>query len=237
MDNVEVLEAIRQIEGADDSAIVLEKYTEFIEAFGFSGVLIGHMVDPQKTGVGDDFGVSTWPTELMKIRRDRMAFIHDPVIKYALRTMRPFRWDEAYAHANRFGTEVIEDVRDFGLGEGIMLPMIALDAPPGGISLGAEKLTITDRDMPVIQLVSQHCYFKLQRLFGPYPFEVGAELTRKEIDALHFAASGKTAWETSIILGTSETAVKDALKRARQKLDASNGTQAVAKAMARRLII
>ena len=231
------LDSIQAIENAKTAESVVQFYSRYIEQHGFTGMLAGHLVNPFNIGNETPFGVTTWPTALMLERRSRMAFIHDPVIKYALRTQRPFRWSTAYKHATRYGLEVTKDARDFGMGDGLMLPMIDMDSTPGGISLSAEKLDFDKSELPHIQLVSQHCYYKLQRLLGPFPYEVSAELTQKESDALQFAASGKTAWETGIILGLTETSVKDALKRASRKLEATNKTHAVASAMAKRLIV
>ena len=233
----EILDVIHLIETANGMEEVLAVYTPFVECFGFSGLMIGHLVDPAKTGHGTSLGFSNWPTELMQKRRDSMAFVHDPIIKYALRTQRPFFWSEAFSYANRIATSVIQDIQDFDLRDGLMLPMIEIDSLPGGISLATQTIAITSKEIPSIQLVSQHCFYKLQRLAGPFKFEISAHLSEREVNVLDLASRGKTSWETGIVLGMPETAVKAALKRACRKLDAVNKTQAVANAMARRIIL
>lgn len=61
-------------------------------------------------------------------------------------------------------------------------------------------------------------------------------VSAKELDCLRWTAAGKTAWEASKILGISERTVRFHLNAAREKLSCATTTQAVAKAVARRLI-
>ncbi len=74
-----------------------------------------------------------------------------------------------------------------------------------------------------------------QNLAGkPAPREV--RLTPRERECLTWAARGKTAWETAVILSNSESAVKKHLAAASEKLDARTRTQAVALALVRGFI-
>jgi DNA-binding CsgD family transcriptional regulator len=61
-------------------------------------------------------------------------------------------------------------------------------------------------------------------------------VSARELDCLRWVAAGKSAWEASIILGISERTVRFHLNSAREKLDCTTTTQAVAKAVAQQLI-
>ena len=61
-------------------------------------------------------------------------------------------------------------------------------------------------------------------------------VSARELDCLKWAAAGKSAWEASVILGISERTVRFHLNAAREKLDCTTTTQAVAKAVSRHLI-
>ncbi len=61
-------------------------------------------------------------------------------------------------------------------------------------------------------------------------------MSARELDCLRWTAAGKTAWEASRILGISERTVRFHLNAAREKLNCATTTQAVAKAVARRMI-
>jgi DNA-binding CsgD family transcriptional regulator len=64
----------------------------------------------------------------------------------------------------------------------------------------------------------------------------GLIMSARELDCLRWTAAGKTAWEASRILGISERTVRFHLNAAREKLNCATTTQAVAKAVARRMI-
>ena len=63
-----------------------------------------------------------------------------------------------------------------------------------------------------------------------------ASLSPREIECLKWAAAGKTTWETGAVMNISEATVKFFIENARSQLSAVNKTQAVAKAIAARLI-
>jgi len=57
------------------------------------------------------------------------------------------------------------------------------------------------------------------------------ELTSREKECLSWTAAGKTSWEISQILRLSESTITFHLKNAIQKMDVTNRSQAVAKAL------
>ncbi len=61
-------------------------------------------------------------------------------------------------------------------------------------------------------------------------------LSARQVECLSWAARGKTRFETATILGIGNATVKEHIKEAARKLDASNTTQAVAIACMRGLI-
>lgn len=65
----------------------------------------------------------------------------------------------------------------------------------------------------------------------PFLDKHAINLTRREIECLHWAAAGKTAWETSCILSIAERTVFVHMDNAKKKLDAKTLPQAVATAV------
>jgi LuxR family transcriptional regulator, quorum-sensing system regulator BjaR1 len=59
----------------------------------------------------------------------------------------------------------------------------------------------------------------------------GLTLSRREQEALQWAAEGKTEWEIGTILGLSEHTAEKFIRSACSKLHASNRTHAVARAI------
>jgi DNA-binding CsgD family transcriptional regulator len=56
-------------------------------------------------------------------------------------------------------------------------------------------------------------------------------LSARELDCLHWAALGKTSWETALILGLSEHTINFHVKNACAKLGADNRRAAVVMAI------
>ncbi|WP_431825942.1 LuxR C-terminal-related transcriptional regulator [Burkholderia sp. F1] len=64
-----------------------------------------------------------------------------------------------------------------------------------------------------------------------------ATLSMRECEVLRWAAEGKTAYEIGIILGLTERTINFHISRSIAKLDASNKTNAVVKAVLMGLIV
>ncbi len=236
-DEIDVLGAVRKMSAAQSADEIVQIFANSISPLGVTGVLIGHIVDYETLKNGQPMRLGTWPTELMRARIENRAVIHDPVIAYALRTSRPFRWETAYQHASRYGLKIANLAEDYGLKDGIMFPIISVEATRGGVSIGGAKLAVQSEQIMPLSLLANHCYVALERMLGPFRFEIKASLSALETDVLHYAACGKSAWETSQILHMTEGAVKASIKRARHKLGAVNTPQAVASAMRQNLLV
>ena len=63
-----------------------------------------------------------------------------------------------------------------------------------------------------------------------------SRLTQRERDSLFFLSEGRSEWEISEIFGISETAVRDLVQDAQDKLGAVSRLQAIARLVHRRLI-
>ncbi len=234
---LDILAAVRAMSRAGNAEEIVQTFSKAIEPLGVTGVFIGHIVDYEQVRHGNPMRIATWPTELMKARLENRAIIHDPIISYALQTSRPFRWSTAIQYANRYGRKIVDATSEYGLKDGVLFPIIGVESTRGAVSIGGEKLTLGDDDMMPISLLANHCYIELERSLGPFPFEIKSTLTSLETDVLHYAAKGKTAWETSQILHLTEDSVKASIKRARAKLGAVTTAHAVACAMRQNLLI
>ncbi len=67
--------------------------------------------------------------------------------------------------------------------------------------------------------------------------EVVQRLTPRELEVLHWAYIGKTNWEIGTLLGITEFTVKNHMRSIMQKMQASNRTHAVTKAVDAKLLL
>ncbi|MDP3458962.1 MAG: LuxR family transcriptional regulator [Hyphomonas sp.] len=236
-DGHSVLEAIRTIQAAETPEATLAVLSAFIEGYGFDRIFLGQLVNPANVPMKDILYMSDWPDELKQQRRSQMAILHDPIAICALRSKRPFTWAEARAHASRMGRRVVDLVHDYGITDGMMFPMHALQSVSGGVSLGGSRKTdLSATQVRELEIVCSTAYYHLEAMLGPFPYQKLAELTRRETECVQFAAAGKSNWEIAKILGIEEDTVKKTMQRAGTKLQAVNRAHIVAVAIAKHQI-
>jgi LuxR family quorum sensing-dependent transcriptional regulator len=236
-DGAAVLDAIRSIQATEAADETLGVLSSFVEAYGFERIFLGQLVNPANVPLKDILYLSDWPEELKEHRRRQMAILHDPIAICALRSKRPFSWAEAREHASRAGKIVVDMVHDYGITDGMMFPMHALESVSGGVSLGgSSRLELSPTQIRELEIVCQTVYYHLEEMLGPFPYQKLAELTRRETECVQFAAAGKSNWEIAKILGIKEDTVKKTLRRAGDKLETVNRAHLVASAIAKNQI-
>ncbi len=236
-DGSSVLAAIRAINETLVPEATLAELSAFVEKYGFEYIFLGQLVNPANVPLKDILYMSDWPDELKAQRRSQLAILHDPIAICALRSKRPFTWAEARVHASRLDRMVVDMVHDFGITDGMMFPMHALQSISGGVSLGSSRKTqLSPTQVLELEIVCQTAYFHLETMLGPFPYPKLAELTRRETECVQFAAAGKSNWEIAVILGIEEDTVKKTLRKAGDRLGAGNRAHIVATAIAKHKI-
>jgi len=109
---------------------------------------------------------------------------------------------------------------------------LVIKADEGAEDWQARRKTIAREFRALGQYFHQH----MLRIFG-CGNEKAIIVSAREIDCLKWMAAGKTAWEVSAILGISERTVRFHLNAAREKLECTTTTQAVAKAVSQQLFV
>ena len=223
-----ILATIRSINGSETQHQIIEHVAKFISNYGFERIFLGQLVNPASVQLKDIMYISNWPQELQERRQKQLAILHDPIARCALNTNRPFQWAEAYEYGTRVGQHVVDMVHDYGIYDGWMFPMHAMDSITGGVSIGGKSPDVSPDDVRAIEIVAQSAYYQLQDMLGPFPYQKVASLSLRETECVQLAAAGKTNWEIASILGIQEDSIKKTLKRAYKKLDAANRAHAVA---------
>jgi len=224
-----VLDSIQGIEESqsfDNTFAILRK---FVERAGGTSLLIGQVVNPVIRGKPlQSYGRSDWPSEYLKEWVENDYVIHDPITHLVLKASDPFDWDEAYEQGSEFGKKILDRAKEFGLTNGISIPIRTDYLPLGVVSIGYEGEFNSDY-LEYVEIVSIHAYTHAQSLRskdkGPTPIP----LSKREVEILTFTAAGKTAWEISVILGIADTTVKTHIRNIIGKMGTTNKTHAVMK--------
>jgi DNA-binding CsgD family transcriptional regulator len=163
----------------------------------------------------------------------------DPIIKEGLQRALPFDWSEV-----DIGPDAIQMLADFqthGLGmQGFSIPITDKSGRRALLSLNGRvdephwnsHVIRCSRDwIDLAQALHKKAIIELYGDVDPAP-----ALSPRELETLFWTARGKDYKEISMIVDVSEHTIRTYMRSARFKLDCSNLTQAVAKAIKLKLI-
>jgi DNA-binding CsgD family transcriptional regulator len=189
----------------------------------------------------DPFLAVTYSPSWIEHYKARNYVTIDPVIKDGFSNLLPVEWS-AYKTSTAKLKTFFGEATEFGVGRNGMtfavrgmsgdraLFTITTDASPREWNVDREYLK---RDF---QMLAYHVHNLVLRSESP-DRRPAPKLAPREIECLKWKASGKTDWETAMILGITEKTVRFYLDLARSKLDATNITHAVVKALNHNIIL
>lgn len=168
----------------------------------------------------------------------------DPVVEHSQHSVVPLPWDELGERIAQddLARKIFAEAAEFGLRSGVTLPMRGVHGDFSLWSLSSSEAPEVAYSriraiLPDLCLLALHLHEALDRLVESGVLEyVRPQLTARESECLLWAAEGKTAWETSQILGIAERTVIFHLQNAAEKLGCSNRQQAIARAIAQGLV-
>jgi len=156
----------------------------------------------------------------------------DPVLHKGLGASACFDWSHLGRDTDQSKT-FFGEAAEFRIGQnGLTIPIMGQGRPIALVSFTSNEkstnwhrfVTAQKNALHVVGVaIHEHVWMNAAPV-------VGQALSEREQECLNWAAMGKTAFETSIILGISERTVRHHLETSRKKLDASNITHAVVKA-------
>lgn len=168
-------------------------------------------------------------------------FTVDPIVRHCNRSTLPAIWDERAFHDD--ATQGFwEEAQAFGLQSGLSFAVHEQPGVTGIFSLSRDrKLDLPAQDLAALigraQVFASVLHHAVVRINLPSLLpRAHVHLTPRERECLKWTADGKTAWETSQILGIAERTAVFHMNNVIEKLGAANKTQAVVRAMALNLL-
>lgn len=156
----------------------------------------------------------------------------DAVCQQVYSTMSPFVWHEVEPRfASRDGAfQVAGEASEHGLADGYIVPVFSRDEWLSALSFGAPtKLELSQKERGALNLMAIYTSSAIERRQQRRP--VRGRLSAREREVLLWTSAGKSCWDVSVILGISEKTVRFHTAQIRAKLNASNTTHAVARAL------
>jgi LuxR family transcriptional regulator, quorum-sensing system regulator BjaR1 len=227
---IDVLDRLSTIEA------VMDATGQMLGRYGFARFSFSEM--PSNSDSMPDVVIAhRIPTELFELYVARRYADIDPCMRHLQRTTQPFKWRDVPYDAEREprAAELMTLVADFGLAQGLFVPIPSTAGTFGNVWMAGPTPELTGRTKPALHLIALYAFGRVHQLAGRLP-DQGPPLTAREREVLVWAAHGKSAWEIGEILGIAKRTVDEHAKTACLKLGAANRVQAVAIALRNRVI-
>jgi LuxR family quorum sensing-dependent transcriptional regulator len=176
--------------------------------------------------------LNCWPGGWLERYSSQNYFEVDPVGQNVLATTSPFLWGDApYRRDKTLSRRMMGEATEFGLKDGLCVPIHSATGWQSAFSFAHDcKIDAGPRELAAAHYLALTVYGRLRILHGE-ELPARRRLTPREREVLTWAAAGKSAWETSALLGISEATVITHLDHIRRKLNAANTTHAVVVAL------
>lgn len=177
------------------------------------------------------FGLHSMPEKWLNHYLDVQHFDHDPVFQHAVNSRRAATWSACRQEAVRAGGKersltVFSEAAEFGLTDGLILPMHGLGDHPGAVTYGGREPDLGPEAQMTLYLVGAYAYEGLRRLkegFKPVP----PFLTDQELEILRWTAEGKSATVIGAIVELSPHTVREYQQNIKSKYRVASLIQAV----------
>jgi LuxR family quorum sensing-dependent transcriptional regulator len=226
-----VFEFVETCETLSDVEVAMKAISSIVAELGFSSFivtglpLLNRPLEPLVL-------LDSWPDGWFERYCSQDYFEVDPVGQNVLATTSPFLWGDApYRKDKTLAKQMMGEAADFGLKDGFCVPIYSATGWQSAFSFAHDhQIDAGPRELAAAHLLALAAYGRLRILLGDNP-PARRKLTPREREVLTWASAGKSAWETSAVLGISEATVITHLDRIRRKLNAANTTQAVVVAL------
>lgn len=229
---IDIIEEIQTSNDLSDIKRVLVKIRKYL---GFSNVAYAVKI-PETFTKSSLLIISDYPHEWME-RYGEQGYINiDPVVSHCSNSQTPYLWERFNEHSDDRILNFVGEAAEFKLRDGISIGMPRFDGKTGVINLASDqKIALSpEQHRKIIACLNalqpciheRICHVTENARQNKKPF-----LTERERTCLVWVAEGKTAHDIAAILAISEATVVFHLKNSIQKLNATNRSQAIAKAV------
>ncbi len=191
---------------------------------------------------GDQFGCGTYSQEWQDRYQEQQYLRIDPVIIGCYQRFHPVDW-KRLDWSSKAARQFLAEAMEYGIGnQGFSVP---IRGPNGQFALFTSNHTCSDEDWAEFTDKNRRSLILVAHYFNEKALELEPDrapdanqaLSPREIDAMTLLAMGYSRAQVADTLSISEHTLRVYIESARFKLGALNTTHAVARAMARGLIV
>jgi LuxR family quorum sensing-dependent transcriptional regulator len=174
-----------------------------------------------------------WPRDWLNRYLNQNYFHADPVANHARQSGSPVHWSRSLPRQSpgSKGKRIMDEARDFGLAEGLTIPLHSKTGLDGLFSVAGLREPLSLQESRIFQIVAASAHARLLGLSAPRIIpEPGVHITRSESECLTWCAAGKTDREIGQITGRSPRTVQAHIANLQRKLSVVNRAQLIAEA-------
>jgi LuxR family transcriptional regulator, quorum-sensing system regulator BjaR1 len=161
----------------------------------------------------------------------------DPVAQHCFSTSDPFDWHSApYDNGDLAARRVMFEAGEFGLKDGLCVPIHTEDGMQGCVSLGGTYVDLDPDGRVMLHMLAIYAHARL-RYLRSVDLEKRYRLTDREREVLRWAAVGNSNQDIADILGITHRTVVAHISNASDKLGTLNRVHTVVEAYRQRLIL
>lgn len=225
----QVLDYVERLQGLDDAEAVTDCLLETARPLGFRSLAYGDLSIPKQEDEG--FFLNRWSEPLVEVYFEQGLGKADFLIPTAEHTYQPFTWIEAFEpyKSDRGAAELMDTLRQSGWTDGIAVPLHQGHGRVGMVSMPAERIDLSPRELAALRVMCIMTYLKAQELLSPASPEI--TLTPREIEVMTWVVAGKSDSEIGEILNISQSTTHFHVENAKRKLESTTRAQAAARAV------
>ena len=214
------------------------EFYRIIDFYGLKNISY-FCVEDTKNKLKEPIVLSTYTMQWQNFYRSNDLFLHDPVLYQTFFNILPTDW-QSYDISNIRAKNVISIGREYRIGDfGLSIPVRGPMVERAVVSLtydGTESSwnllkSSNIKDFVLISQLIHNTVIRIMNIRDHIDAPIKISLTPREMHCLYWASQGKTAYETSIIMGISPNTVRAYIESARHSLNCVSVTQAVCEAI------
>ncbi len=234
----ELFAILRRIDRADSIDDLRDTLLAALMPYGFKGFTIA--IDRKIKSLSVHAAIiATWQKGVNERYVSSGLFHKDPVMLRSHRATEPFVWDLSIFDTGRSDhAQLIAMRREIGVSGGIVVPVMESFGARTVLFISGEQFPSCETTLAMLRVILAHVVARLNLLRSgegwqePHTaFVRETALSVRERQVLGWIAFGKSSKEVAAIMGISEYTVNEHIASAVSKLDASNRTEAVMRAM------
>ena len=228
---LDFVERLQKLKDYDEICVEIQKELGW---FGLSCVTAWSMPGP---GRPPDEGMvlNTRPKEYIENYKEKNHLMRDPMVTELRKTVHPYTWKEVQERRNlsRAELKIIEEGRDFGMNEGLIIPIVTLSGSISVFSPCGPDPDLSQRARSALEIIGIYSQQALKRALIRNQRDEAAHtpLTPREREIMQWVAVGKSDDEIADILTIGAATVTSHVQNAKKKLDAFRRTYAVVQAI------